>query len=431
MSKGKVVLAYSGGLDTSVCIRYLQTLRNLDVITVTVDCGQNDDFDDIEKKARAIGAIKHVYIDAKNEFARDYVIPSIKSNGLYQGKYPLATALARPLIAAKAVQVANTEGAMALAHGCTGKGNDQIRFDVTMRALAPELEIIAPIRDMNLTRDVEIKFAKEQGIPISTEAKKYSIDLNLWGRAVEGGNIEDAFFEPPADAFQFVDLQNDKVGYLELDFEAGIPVAADGKHMDIVDLVQYVDDKAGSCGVGIVDHIEDRVVGIKSREVYEAPAAVTIIEAHRDLEKMVLTKHELAFKHFVDEQWSWLVYSGLWQDPLRVDLDKFIDATQIRVSGKVKIKMHRGSLRVVGRESKYSLYRNDLATYAAGSTFDQSLAKGFVELWGLQSVIANTVSTFQPASKSFVDNMVGSRPQVKDTNQTMAKQKIKEGEKAQ
>ncbi len=389
---GKVVLAYSGGLDTSVCIRYLQTLHKLDVITVTVDCGQDDDFKEIEKKARVIGAIKHVYIDAREEFARDYVSPSIKANGLYQGKYPLATALARPLIAAKAVEVANREGAKAIAHGCTGKGNDQIRFDVTMRALDPGLKIIAPVRDMNLTRDAELKFAKEQNIPISADAKKYSIDLNLWGRAVEGGNIEDAYSEPPHDAFQFIDFNNDKAGYLELEFEAGVPVAADGKRMPLIDLISHVNDKAGAHGVGIVDHIEDRVVGIKSREVYEAPAAIAIIEAHRDLEKMVLTKHELAFKRLVDDQWSWLAYSGLWQDPLRRDLDKFIDATQVRVSGKVRLKMQTGSLRVVGRESKHSLYRNDLATYAAGSTFDQSMAKGFVELWGLQSIIANSIA---------------------------------------
>ncbi len=389
---GKVVLAYSGGLDTSVCIRYLQTLHKLDVITVTVDCGQHDDFKEIEKKAEAIGAIEHVYIDAREEFAHDYIVPSIKANGLYQGKYPLATALARPLIAAKAVKVAKKEGATAVAHGCTGKGNDQIRFDVTMRALSPDLKIIAPIRDLNLTRDLEISFAKEQNIPISSEAKKYSIDINLWGRALEGGKIEDADFEPPEDAFQFINFQNDKAGYMEIEFEEGIPVAVDDEYIPLVDLIQSVNDKAGGHGIGIVDHIEDRVVGIKSREVYQAPAAVAIIEAHKDLEKMVLTKHELAFKQIVDNQWSWLAYSGLWQDPLRTDLDKFIDATQNRVSGKVRLKMEKGSLRVVGRESKYSLYEDNLATYATGSTFDQSLAKGFVELWGLQSVIANSVT---------------------------------------
>ncbi len=388
----KVVLAYSGGLDTSVCIRYLQKLHKMDVVTATVDCGQDDNFDEIARRSKAVGAVKHIYVDAKEEFASDYIVPSIKANGMYQGKYPLATALARPLIAAKTVKVADKEGATAIAHGCTGKGNDQIRFDVTMRALNPNLKIIAPIRDMNLTRDVEIKYAKEQGIPISTEAKKYSIDLNLWGRAVEGGDIEEADFEPPWEAFQFINFKNDKAAYLEIEFEKGIPIAADGKRMPIIELIRYINNKAGAHGVGIVDHIEDRVVGIKSREVYEAPAAVAIIEAHRDLEKMVLTKHELAFKKMVDEQWAWLVYAGLWQDPLRSDLDRFIDATQNRVSGKVRLKMQRGSLRVVGRKSRYSLYKNDLATYAAGSTFDQSLAKGFVELWGLQSIIANSVA---------------------------------------
>ena len=393
MLKDKVVLAYSGGLDTSVCIKYLQTIHNHDVITVTVDCGQKDDFKEIEKKAKAIGAIKHIYIDAKEEFALTYVIPCIKANGLYQGKYPLATALARPLIATKTTEVANKEGATAIAHGCTGKGNDQIRFDVTIRSINPKLKIIAPIRDMNLTRDIEMKFAKEQNIPISVEASKYSIDLNIWGRAIEGGNIEDPYFEPPEDAFQIVKFSNGKAGYLELDFEDGIPIAADGKHMNINGLIEYVNEKVGSFGVGIIDHIEDRVIGIKSREVYEAPAGVAIIEAHKDLEKMVLTKHELRFKQFVDEQWSWLIYSGLWQDPLRGDLDRFIDATQNRVNGKVKIKMQKGSLRVVGRESKYSLYKYDLATYAAGSTFDQAIAKGFAEIWGLQSIIANAIES--------------------------------------
>ena len=393
MLKDKVVLAYSGGLDTSVCIKYLQTIHNHDVITVTVDCGQKDDFKEIEKKAKAIGAIKHIYIDAKEEFALTYVIPCIKANGLYQGKYPLATALARPLIATKTTEVANKEGATAIAHGCTGKGNDQIRFDVTIRSINPKLKIIAPIRDMNLTRDIEMKFAKEQNIPISVEASKYSIDLNIWGRAIEGGNIEDPYFEPAEDAFQIVKFSNGNAGYLELEFEDGIPIAADGKHMNMNTLIEYVNEKVGSFGVGIIDHIEDRVIGIKSREVYEAPAGVAIIEAHKDLEKMVLTKHELRFKQFVDEQWSWLIYSGLWQDPLRGDLDRFIDATQNRVNGKVKIKMQKGSLRVVGRESKYSLYKNDLATYAAGSTFDQGLAKGFVEIWGLQSIIANAIES--------------------------------------
>jgi argininosuccinate synthase len=392
MSKDKAVLAFSGGLDTSVCIKYLQNLHNYDVVTVTVDCGQNDDFEEIEKKSKAIGAIKHVYIDAKEEFAINYIIPCIKANGLYQNKYPLATALARPLIAAKAMKVADIEGATAIAHGCTGKGNDQIRFDVTMRALNPKLKIIAPIRDMNLTRDDEIKFAVEQHIPISAIATKYSVDLNIWGRAIEGGNIEDPYSEPPEDAFQLVKFDNNNVGYLELEFKSGTPIAVDGKYMAINSLIEYVNTKVGSFGVGIIDHIEDRVIGIKSREVYEAPAATAIIEAHKDLEKMVLTMHEIQFKQIVDQQWSWIIYAGLWYDPLRTDLDKFIDATQKRVTGKVKLKLQKGSLHVVGRESPYSLYRNDLATFGAGSKFDQGLAKGFVELWGLQSIIANSVA---------------------------------------
>ncbi|MFQ5940315.1 MAG: argininosuccinate synthase [Nitrososphaerales archaeon] len=389
----KVVLAYSGGLDTSVAVKWLQVKYGFDVMTVTVDVGQGDDFKDIEQKSKALGAIKHFYFDAKQEFAKGYVIPSIKANGLYEGKYPLATALARPLIAAKTVEVAKKESARALAHGCTGKGNDQVRFDITLKSLLPELKIVAPIRDMNLTRDAELEIAKEYDIPISSQAKKYSIDQNLWGRAVEGGVIENADSEPPEDAFQWVKTQKmpDTAGYMDLELDNGIPVGIDGKLMNIVDLVQYANEKAGSYGVGIIDHIEDRVVGIKSREVYEAPGATCIIEAHKDLEKLTLTKHQIRFKQVVDEQWAWLTYSGLWLDPLKTDLDKFIDATQVRVCGKVKLKMYKGSHRIVGRKSKYSLYEPNLATYSAGSTFDQSLARGFVELWGLQSVIANEV----------------------------------------
>lgn len=389
----KVVLAYSGGLDTSVAVKWLQVKYGYDVITVTVDVGQGDDLKAIEERSREIGAIKHYSFDAREEFANDYVMPCIKANGLYEGKYPLATALARPLIASKTVEVAEKEGAGALAHGCTGKGNDQIRFDITMKSLKPSLKIVAPIRDMNLTRDEEIKFAKEHNIKISAEAKKYSIDQNLWGRAIEGGVIEHADAEPPEDVFQWVKTQDmpDKAVYMDIEFDNGIPMAIDGKFMNAVDLIQYANERAGSCGVGIIDHIEDRVVGIKSREVYEAPAATCIIEAHKDLEKLTLTKHELRFKQMVDEQWSWLAYSGLWLDPLKIDLDRFIDVTQERVCGKVKVKMYKGSLRVVGRESKYSLYEPKLATYSAGSSFDQSLAKGFVELWGLQSIIANEV----------------------------------------
>ncbi|HJT47660.1 MAG TPA: argininosuccinate synthase [Nitrososphaeraceae archaeon] len=400
MPKDKAVLAYSGGLDTSVCIRFLQNLHHYDVVTVTVDCGQNENFENIEKNSAETGAIKHVYVDAKEEFAKDFVIPCIKANGLYQNKYPLSTALARPLIAAKVVETANTEGATAIAHGCTGKGNDQLRFDITMHALNSKLKIIAPIRDLNLTRDDEIKFAMEQHIPISPIANKYSVDLNIWGRAIEGGNLEDPYSQPPEDAFQLVKFDNNNTGYLELEFKNGVPAAVDGNVMTINSLIEYVNTKVGSFGVGIIDHIEDRVIGIKSREIYEAPAAMAIIEAHKDLEKMVLTTHEIHFKQFVDQQWSWMIYSGLWPDPLRTDLDKFIESTQVRVTGKVRLKLQKGSLQVVGRESPYSLYRTDLATFGAESRFDQGLAKGFVELWGLQSIIANAVAKEMDSQKS-------------------------------
>jgi argininosuccinate synthase len=388
--KGKAVLAFSGGLDTSVVVKYLQEKHNLDVVTVTVDVGQGDDQKKIASKAKKLGVVKHYNLDARSEFVNDFIFPSIKANALYQKKYCLATALARPLIAQKVVDIAKKENAKALAHGCTGKGNDQVRFDVTMRS-GTTLPIIAPIRDLNLTRDVELKFAKKHGIQIDSAAKRFSIDQNLWGRAIEGGVMEDAYKEPPEDAFIWVKTRNmpDKPQYLEIEFKEGIPVAADGKHLKPIELIQYINKKAGSCGVGIVDHIEDRVVGIKSREVYETPAATCLIEAHTDLEKMVLTKHELKFKSMVDSEWAWLAYSGLWQDPLKFDLDMFINATQKRVSGTVKLKMFKGSLIVVGRKSEYSLYSHDLATYGSGSTFDQTLAKGFVELWGLQSTEAN------------------------------------------
>jgi argininosuccinate synthase len=386
----KAVLAFSGGLDTSVVIKYLQVEHGLDVVTVTVDVGQGDDQKKIASKAKSLGVVKHYHIDAKDEFAKKYIIPSIKANALYQKKYCLATALARPLIAQKVVEIAKKENASALAHGCSGKGNDQVRFDVTMRS-GSNLPIIAPIRDMNLDRETELEFAQEHGIKIDSVAKKFSIDQNLWGRAIEGGVLEDPYKEPPADAFIWVKTKNlpDKPTYLEIKFQNGIPVAVDGKSLPPIKLIEYINKKAGGCGIGIVDHIEDRVVGIKSREVYETPAALCLIEAHSDLEKMVLTKHETKFKSLVDSEWAWLVYSGLWNDPLKDELDMFINQSQKRVTGTVKLKMYKGSLRVVGRKSKYSLYSHDVATYGKKSSFDQKLAKGFVELWGMQSTEAN------------------------------------------
>ncbi len=387
----KVVLAFSGGLDTSVCVKYLQKLHNLDVITLTVDVGQDDDFSEIKKISSNLESVEHVYIDAKEEFVNEYVAPAIKSNALYQQNYPLATAIARPLIAKKTVEIAKKYNATSIAHGCTGKGNDQIRFDITIKSLNPNLRIIAPIRDLNLSRDKEIDFAKENGIKISEISKKYSIDKNLWGRSIEGGVLEDLENEPLEDAFEYVKFDNNSVGNIELGFEKGVPVSLNGKIEKLSYLINKLNELAGSFGVGIIDHIEDRVIGIKSREVYEAPAALILICAHKDLEKLTLTNHELRFKAIVEEQWSWLAYSGLWLDPLLSDLNHFIEKTQERVTGKIKIKMHNGYYRVIGRESKFSLYNNDIATYLSNSKFDQTMAKGFVELWGLQSITANSV----------------------------------------
>ena len=388
--KQKAILAFSGGLDTSVVVKYLQEKYNMDVVTVTVDVGQNDDYKKISAKAKKLGVKKHYNIDAKKEFVVDYIFPAIKANALYQKKYCLATALARPLIAQKVLQIAKKEKVTSLAHGCSGKGNDQVRFDLTMHA-GSNLPIIAPIRDLNLDRTEELKFAKKHGIKIENVAKKFSIDQNLWGRAIEGGVLENPNNEPPDDAFIWVKTKNlpNKPVYLKIKFEKGIPVAVDGKSMNPIKLIDYINKKAGSCGVGIIDHIEDRVIGIKSREVYETPAASCLIEAHSDLEKMVHTKHETKFKSLVDDEWSWLTYSGLWKDPLKNALDMFIEQTQKRVSGTVRLKLFKGSLRVVGRESKYSLYNHKIATYGEGSKFDQKLAKGFVELWGMQSTEAN------------------------------------------
>lgn len=397
MSNKKAVLAFSGGLDTSVCVKYLQNNHKMEVITATVDCGQNDDFDGIRKKSKVLGAIKHVNIDAKKEFVENYVSKSIKANGLYQGKYPLATALARPLIAEKIMKVAAQEEAIAVAHGCTGKGNDQVRFDIAMSSIDPTIKIIAPIRELNLTRDREIKYAKKNNVPLNEEIKKYSTDTNIWGRAIEAGKLEDPWVEPPEEIFSLVKNKNIPAEYLEIEFVRGIPVTVDNRKMSLINIITYLNTKVGKHGIGVIDHIEDRVIGIKTREIYEAPAALTILAAHKDLEQLVLTKHELRFKQIVDDQWSWLVYSGLWFDPLREDLDKFIEATQNRVTGKVRMKLQNGTAKVVGRKSENSLYRQSLATYASDSVFDQNLAKGFIELWGMETVIANKLSKNLPA----------------------------------
>lgn len=389
--KRKIALAYSGGLDTSVALKWIQEKYDSDVVTVTLDIGQLEDISEIERKSRQAGGIKHYTIDAKKEFIQDYIFPSIQANGLYEGKYPLGTALGRPLIAAKLVEVAKKEDCFAVAHGCTGKGNDQVRIDVTVQAMNPHLKVIAPVREWNLTRDQEAAYAEAHSIPISPKKTVYSIDQNLWGRAIEAGPLEDPAVEPQEDIFEWIkplgETPNEPC-YLELEFRNGVPVAVDGEEMSGVELVSYVNRVAGSHGVGVIDHIEDRLVGIKSREVYEAPAAITIIEAHRDLEKLVLTRHQIAFKAIVEQQWAWLVYSGLWVEPLRKDLEKFISSTQKKVGGKVKVKLFKGSVRVVSRSSPYSLYDTGLATYTKSSTFDQKAAAGFSDLWGLSSRVA-------------------------------------------
>ena len=391
-----VALAFSGGLDTSVCVKWLQEKYDADVVTVTLDLGQRDDMELIEKRSRQIGAKNHYTIDTKDEFLRDYVWPAIRANALYEGAYPLSTALGRPLIGKKLVEVAEKEGATAVAHGCTGKGNDQVRIDVTVRAMNPSLEVIAPVREWNMSRDEEIVYAQKQGIPIKPSKSIYSVDQNIWGRSIESGPMENPNNEPPSEAFEWTvspEDAPDEPGYMEIVFRNGVPTRVNGRAMEPLKLVSYVNQLAGSHGVGRIDHIEDRLVGIKSREVYECPAASVIIQAHQDLEKLVLTRHELDFKAMVEREWAWLVYSGLWLEPLRLALDRFTSATQHRVTGTVRLKLYKGSARVVGRSSEYSIYDVGLATYGRGSKFDQKNAVGFIELWGLQSRVAASLNS--------------------------------------
>lgn len=389
------VLLYSGGLDTSCILKWIQENYKCDVITLTLDIGQRKkDFKGIEKKALNTGAKKHYTIDCKEEFIREYVFPAIKANALYQGSYPLSSALSRPLIAKWGVEIALKEGADAIAHGCTGKGNDQIRFTSTIKALAPHLKVLMPVIEWGLSREEEIEFAKKHGIPIPVDVDSpYSIDENLWGRSIECGVIEMEDVEPPEDAFEWTvspEKAPDTPEYVEIEFENGVPVSLNQEEMKPVELIQTLNDIGGKHGVGRIDHIEDRVVGFKSREVYEAPAATILITAHKDLEKTVLTRHELEFKKLADSEWAKLVYSGLWIDPLREALEAFIDKVNERVNGKVKIKLYKGNAIVVGRKAKKSLYVRDLASYGV-SSFDQRKAPGFIELWTLQSVTAYRV----------------------------------------
>ena len=397
------MLAYSGGLDTSVLVKWLQEKYNAEVITVTVDVGQQENLKEIEEKAKNLGVLKHYSIDAKEEFVTNYIFPAIKANALYEGKYPISTSLSRPLIGAKMVEIAEKEDATGIAHGCTGKGNDQVRFDVTISSLAPELKIIAPVREWGMTRDEEIVYAKANGIPVSTAAKKYSIDQSVWGRSIECGLLEDANQEPPEDAFEWTispEKAPNKPEYVTVKFEAGVPVALNKENMPPLVLIEMLNETAGKHGVGRIDHIEDRLVGIKSREVYECPAATVLLEAHKDLEKMVLTRHEVLFKQQIDAQWTFLAYAGLWMDPLREDLEAFVNKTQENVNGEVRVKLYKGGLQVVGRASPMSLYDKNLVNYNIKTTFNQSYSKGFIELWGLQTKMYNALKRKAKKQKS-------------------------------
>ncbi|MEM2128932.1 MAG: argininosuccinate synthase [Candidatus Methanosuratincola sp.] len=390
----KIALAYSGGLDTSVAIKWLSEKYGCKIVTVTVDVGQEEDFRAIGEKALKVGAENHYTVDAKEEFIREYVFPSVKANGLYQGKYPVSTALSRPLIARKLIEIAHREGCDAVAHGCTGKGNDQLRIEISCRALDPTLKILAPTREWGMSRDQEVEYARKHGIPVSRAAKKYSIDQNLWGRSIESGPLENPWNSPEEDGWEWTtspERAPDRPAVVELEFRNGVPVGIDGNEYPPVELVRRLNKVAGENGVGRIDHMEDRIVGIKSRETYECPAALTILEAHKDLEKLVLNRHELSFKRLVDEQWTFMVYAGFWDDPLREELDAFINKANERLDGKVKVKLYKGSMIVTGRESPNSVYDFRTATYDSSSTFDQSLSKGFVELWGLPTVVARKI----------------------------------------
>jgi len=383
----KVVLAYSGGLDTSVAIKWLKEKYNLDVIALTVDVGNERDFSAVREKALKVGAIKALVIDVKKQFVSDYVFPALQADALYEGQYPLATALSRPLMAKILVDVALEEGASAVAHGCTGKGNDQVRFEVGVNALAPQLKIIAPAREWGMTREETIDYAQRHNIPVPiTVASPYSIDENLWGRSIECGVLEDPWNEPPEDAFAWsispADAP-DKAAYIEIDFEKGIPTAINGKSMDGVGLIRRLNELAGSHGIGRIDMIENRLVGIKSREIYEAPAGVVLMEAHLALESLTLTKDQLRFKQRVAQEYAGLAYDGLWFSAHRRNLAAYVESTQRFVSGTIHLKLFKGNCSVVGRKSPHSLYSFGLATYDKGDQFDQSAAAGFIHLWGL------------------------------------------------
>jgi len=390
MTRPAVVLAYSGGLDTSVAIRWLQENRDVDVIALAVDVGQGvDDLEEIRQRGLACGALESHVVDAREEFARDFVAPALRANAMYMGKYPLVSALSRPLIVRHLVRVARERGAAGVAHGCTGKGNDQVRFEVGTMTLGPELETLAPIRDWGLTRDAAIDWANERGIPIPIKAKSspYSIDENSWGRTAECGILEDPWAAPPEDVYgRTVAVADapDEPEEVVIRFVAGLPVALDGRVLPLHELLREVDARAGRHGVGRIDMIEDRLVGIKSREIYEVPGAITLITAHRDLEDLTLERELADFKRTVEARYAQLVYNGQWWGPLKRALDAFIADASRAVNGEVRVRLFKGHATVVGRRSEDSaLYDLSLATYDTGDLFDQSLAEGFVRIYGL------------------------------------------------
>jgi argininosuccinate synthase len=398
----RVLLLYSGGLDTSVMLKWIQDQYDAEVVCLTVNLGQpGEDYEVIEGKARMLGALECHVVDAREEFAREYIVPAIKANALYGGGYPLFTALGRPLIAKLAVDYARRSGCDTIAHGCTGKGNDQVRIEATVATLAPELKVIAPVRSWQMGREEEIAYAHEHGIPIKgshraggarSEAAPYSIDDNLWGRSSEGRWIEDLDHAPEDDVFQLVtrpELAPEQAEIVEVEFERGVPVGLNGERLGLVELLERAAEIAARHGVGIVDHIEDRIVGLKVRDIYEAPAAAILLPAHQELEKLVCTIHQNQFKAGLDRQWAYLVYAGLWWEPLRADLDAYMDSVNSQVSGTIGLKLYKGHARVVTRSSPHAVYDQSLASFGeSGGLFSQSASPGFIELWSLQSRMA-------------------------------------------
>lgn len=384
----KVVLAYSGGVDTSVCIPYLKQEWGVqEVITLAADLGQGDELEPIRQKALNSGASESLIADATAEFVKDYAFPSIQANALYENRYPLSTALARPLIAKLLVEAAAKYGADAVAHGCTGKGNDQVRFDVSIAALNPDLKVLAPAREWGMSREETIAYGEQFGIPSPVKkTSPYSIDRNLLGRSIEAGPLEDPWTEPLEEVYlltQAIADTPDQPDYVEIGFERGIPTSLDGKDLDAVELIGQLNQIVGKHGVGRIDMIENRLVGIKSREIYEAPALLVLIQAHRDLESLTLTADVTHYKRGIEETYSQMIYNGLWYSPLKAALDAFIQQTQERVSGTVRIKLFKGTAAIVGRQSSHSLYTPDLATYGADDKFDHKAAEGFIYVWGL------------------------------------------------